>query len=128
VTRAPSALSPALAGPLAAVAGFVGWAAFSLGETRREAWDSGPWWVVALPLLALTAGILGYLVPGRTWRWAAAIIGGQVAAMLAFRPEGAGLGLFPLTVVFILAPQGVVLGLAAFIGGRATAAAPKPLD
>ncbi len=110
------ALSPTAAAALAAAAGFVGWAVFSLGGARREAWDSSIWWMVVLPLLALAAAILGYLVPRRPWRWAVAIIGGQLLAMIVLRPAGTDLGLFPLTLV-LLAVLGLIFAVPAVIGG-----------
>ena len=113
--RAP-ALSPAGATLLALAAGFAGWAAFAFAGARREAWDSAAWWVVALPLLALLAGILGYLVPHRAWRWAIAIVGGQLVAMAVLRPAGTDLGLLPLTVVFVLVPLGLALCVPALAG------------
>ncbi len=118
VTRPPGvpALSPAAAGAIAAVAGFVGWAAFAFGGRLREAWDVGAWWVVALPALALVAGILGYLVPQKVWRWSVAILGGQLLAMVLLRPAGTDLGLFPLTVVFLLVPLGLIFMVLALIG------------
>ncbi len=111
------ALSSTAAAAIAGAAGFVGWAAFSLGGTRREAWDSGSWWLVALPLLALAAGILGYLVPQRVWRWAVTILGGQLLAMVLLRPAGTNLGLLPLTVVFLFVPMGLIFTALALIGG-----------
>ena len=112
-----AALSSTAAMAIAAAAGFVGWAAFSLGGTRREAWDSGSWWLVVLPVLALVAGILGYLVPQRVWRWAVAILGGQLVAMILLRPAGTDLGLLPLTVILLLVPLGLVFTALALIGG-----------
>ncbi len=119
MTQGPHApaLSSTAAMALAAAAGFAGWAVFSLGGPRREAWDSGTWWLVVLPLLALVAGVLGYLAPRRVWRWAAAIVGGQVLAMVALRPAGTDLGLFPLTAAFLLIPLGLILSLPALVGG-----------
>ncbi len=114
--RAAPALPAGVAALLAATAGFVGWAAFSFGG-RREAWDSGGWWMVALPLLVLVAAILGYLVPRQVWRWAAAILGGQLLAMVVLRPAGTDLGLFPLTLVVLLVPLGLMFTVAALVGG-----------
>ena len=116
-TAGAPALSSTAAAAIAATTGFVGWAIFPLGGIRGEAWDSGLWWVVVLPLLALVAGILGYIVPQRVWRWAAAILGGQLLAMILMRPAGADLGLFPLTVVFVLIPLGLIFTALALVGG-----------
>ena len=90
---------------------------FSFGGARHEGWDSAVWWLVVLPVLVLAAGVLGYLVPQHVWRWAAAIIGGQMLAMILLRPVGTDLGLFPLTIAFLMVPLGLLLFVAAVVGG-----------
>ncbi len=117
MARVADRLSPSAAMVIAAAAGFVGWAVFSLGGARREAWDFGAWWSVVLPLLVLAAGALGYLVPRRVWRWVVAILGGQLLAMILTRPAGTDLGLFPLTIFYLLVPLGLLLLVAALVGG-----------
>jgi len=115
--RAHWALPSPVAAALAAVAGFAGWAAFSLGGTVGEAWDSSTWWMVALPLLAVAVALLGYLAPERAWRWAIAAVCGQLLAMMLLRPPATDLGLLPLAVVLVLVPEGLTFGVLAIIGG-----------
>jgi hypothetical protein len=105
------------AAALAAAAGFLGWAIFSLGDPVREAWDIAGWWGTALPVQAIFVAILGFLVPVRVWRWSLALVAGQLVAMLAIRPAGSDLGLLPLGVVFVLMPLALAFTALALVGG-----------
>ena len=64
---------------------------------RREAWDSGLYWTVGLPLAAVGAGMIGYVAAGRGWLSTALIVPAQVAAM-TLRSGSLG-GLWPLMLV-----------------------------
>jgi peptidoglycan/LPS O-acetylase OafA/YrhL len=46
------------------------WIVVAMYGGRREAWDSELYWTFVMPAIALTAGIVSYKVPVRTWRWA----------------------------------------------------------
>lgn len=37
---------------------------------RREAWDSDVYFIVAIPLIGLTAAVVSFFVPSRFWLWA----------------------------------------------------------
>ncbi len=105
------------AAALAAAAGFLGWAIFSLGDPAREAWDIVGWWGTALPVQAILVAILGFLVPVRVWRWSLALVAGQLMAMLAIQPAGSDLGLLPLGLVFVLVPLAFAFTALALVGG-----------
>src|SRR3546814_1029753 len=62
------------------------WLAAMAASGKREAWDSGLYWIGAYPLAILLAAWLGYEFPRRAWRWGLAIMLAQ-AATLAVRSE-----------------------------------------
>lgn len=53
---------------------------------RREAWDSGVFWMVGLPAALVVSCAIGYLAGRRGWFWTGLIV--PVAAFIAsrFRP------------------------------------------
>ena len=82
---------------------------------RREAWDSGLYWTVGLPLAALVAFALGRCARGRDWRWTFAIVPSQVFTMMLRSGELGGL--WPLAVG-LSALLSTPFVLAAWIGSR----------
>lgn len=38
--------------------------------TRREAWDNEIYFILAIPLIGLTAAVVSFFAPSRFWRWA----------------------------------------------------------
>lgn len=66
----------------------------------REPVDLGVYWLVALPVCYLVAGVLGYLAPVRTWRWILAML--AVQALYTLLVVGSGLSLWPLALVMYL--------------------------
>ena len=64
---------------------------------RREAWDSGLYWAIGLPVAALASAAVGYLSKDTGWMAPGLIIPGQMLAMI-YR-SGSDLGLWPLTIV-----------------------------
>jgi hypothetical protein len=80
----------------------------------RELVDLGPYWLVALPVCYLAAGVLGYLGPLRTWRWILTML--TIHALYTFVSAGSGLSLWPLALVMylVIALPGIVTG---WLGG-----------
>lgn len=109
---------------LCAAAGFAVWAGISVaagGEREgefyvREAWDTPAYFWLGLPLLALAAGIAGYIAPGRSWRWPLWIVAGQAVAMIFVHPAGTSLALLPLTALFAGLPLLALLTLPTALG------------
>ena len=104
--------------PALALAGFTVWTVFSLlpGLTRasgafriREAWDTGAFWLIGVPLLLLAQGIVAALHQEKIFRDPLYTLGGLFAAMLLIHPAGNDLGLLPLAMIFIGVPSYVVL-------------------
>ena len=57
------------------------------GRRPAEAWDSELYFVMALPVVALTAGVVSYFVPARTWRWAMFPFAAQAIVMVLQDPS-----------------------------------------
>jgi hypothetical protein len=81
----------------AAAVGFILWLAASIVADRREAWDSGLYWMLFYPLSLAACGFLGLRYPDRPWRWSLALFFGQCLA-LGVRNGELG-NLFPLGLV-----------------------------
>ena len=96
---------------IAAVIGMALWFAVSLAAGRREAWDSGVYWLVAYPVAMGACAVLGFVFPHRPWRWAVVLFLFQFVAMVLRNGE---LGsLWPLGLVLF-----VVLSLPAILAAR----------
>jgi hypothetical protein len=63
---------------------------------RREAWDTGSYWMIGLPIVCLGSLVLGYASAGRAWLWTVLVIPSQVATMMIRNGEIGGL--WPLAV------------------------------
>ena len=91
----------------------------------RELVDLDTYWLIALPVCYLVAGVLGYLGPRRTWRWIATMLAIHSAYMILV--TGSGLSLLPLALAMmaVIALPGLVTGwLGGLIRRRHDAAAP----
>jgi hypothetical protein len=80
----------------------------------RELVDLGIYWLVALPICYLAAGVLGYLCPVRTWRWIITML--AIHALYTLVSAGSGLSLWPLALVMylVIALPGILTG---WLGG-----------
>jgi len=114
---------PSWPGALAlAAAGFMTWAVYSLpmltGRAAiREAWDTGGYWSIGMPVLLALVLIAGALTQARPWLLAAATVAGHVLGMLLIAKPGTGFGLLPLTFAFIYLPMFLVFAAVAWLGG-----------
>jgi hypothetical protein len=92
------------------------------GALGRELVDLGTYWLVALPVCYLVAGVLGYMGPVRTWRWIVTIIATQ--SLCTILVAGGGLSLLPLALAMtaVIAAPGILTGwLGGLIRRRAAA-------
>jgi hypothetical protein len=71
---------------MAALTGAATWFYIASAGGRREAWDSDLYFSVGLPVIALVAAVLGFLVPHRAWRWAFVPFGAQALAAFVQNP------------------------------------------
>jgi hypothetical protein len=95
----------AAAAAIAIAAGIIVWVLVAALGGRREAWDSGLYWL-SLPLLYAISGALGYYVPRKAWRWGMLPFAGQFAWMLVTQPLGA-LAVLGLVYMAVLSVPGV---------------------
>ena len=106
-------LQPLWASVMSFGVGAAAWVAVSVAGGRREAWDSELFFTAALPVIALTAGIVAYLVPVRTWRWAMFPFAAQAVVMVVHGPSSASL--LPLGLI-MFAIFGAICMIPARIG------------
>ena len=81
---------------LSLVVGFAICLAITLASGRREAWDSGAYFIVGVPLMCAAAFAIAYRWPAKPWRWALTMAVGQSVAMAL---GGGSLSLWPLALV-----------------------------
>ena len=94
------------------VFGLVVWIVVSQVSHQKEAWDSGYYFQIGLPLMFAASAVAGYLKPGRPWRWGLFVFALQPIALFLQSQEG------PLVVVglfFFLLFAAVAVGCA-YIG------------
>jgi hypothetical protein len=111
------ALMLLVAALVAFLAGLAVWSVFSLMGGLHEAWDGFAWWSLGLPILVVAAAVCGYMAPAGVWRWSCLIVLGQFVGVALVHPPGTGLGLLPLTLVFIALPMVILLTVPAIVGG-----------
>jgi hypothetical protein len=89
----------------------------------RELVDLGTYWLGALPICYLVAGVLGYLQPVRTWRWIVTMVAVQMLYMAVTAGSGLSLLPFALVTIAVIALPGLATGwLGGLIRRRAAAA------
>lgn len=93
----------------------LGWLALCVVAERREAWDSGAYFLVLLPLLCLAAARISWIRPERAWRWPAALAAGQVLGMAITSGVGFNLGPLPFVALGVISAP---LFLSAAIAAR----------
>ena len=73
-----------------AVFGFIVWIGLSIlagvtaeiGSGAREAWDTGAYFWLGVPLMALAVGLAAFVRPSRPWRWPLALVAGHQLGVL----------------------------------------------
>ncbi len=119
--RPASRVPPVIVGITLALAGFAVWAVFSLWPQRpgaafriREAWDTGQFWTVGVPLLLIVQAVAGSLDGAGLKYQPLWTLGGLFAAVALVRPPGGDIGLLPLALIFVGVPlYGVLLAVGA---------------
>jgi hypothetical protein len=101
------------------VTGFALWAltsALPFTGVIREGWDRPVYWQVALPLVVAVQVITAVFSHERITIAPLWVLLGHAVAMLFIGPSGAGLGLLPLSIIFVGVPLYLILLLAAYVG------------
>lgn len=76
---------------------------------RREAWDSGAYFSIGIPVMCSLIFAISYCWPDRPWRWTWSMAVGQSVAMLL---GGNSLSLWPLSLIAM-----AVLSVPQFVTG-----------
>lgn len=93
--------------------GIAVWLTISFITGEREAWDSRYYFIYGLPLMALLAGVLGFVVPIRTWRCAVTIMASQALVAILQNPTA---NLLPPGLL-VFAVLSIPLLISAYLGG-----------
>lgn len=92
--------------------------AITLVTGKKEAWDSGVYFSVGIPIMCAAIFAISYFFPIRAWRWTLSMAVGQSLAIAS----GAGsLNLWPLSIVamtIVSTPQFVTGFVASLLGAR----------
>lgn len=94
------------------------WIAISALTGRREAWDSGIYFTIGMPLVCVLAFVLGIIEPVRAWRWGVAPFAGQFLAMLLTQGVGSLLPLGVIVFAVLSIPAVIAASIGAAIGKR----------
>jgi peptidoglycan/LPS O-acetylase OafA/YrhL len=100
---------------ISVVVGATAWLGLMVVTGEHEAWDDRRYFTLALPLVAIAAGIMGFIVPHRPWRWGVTMMATQALVALVMS-RSANLLPFGLVIFAVLAVPCVVLAyLGSFI-------------
>jgi hypothetical protein len=97
---------------VAILAGVAVWISIGSASGRPEAWDSGLYFSVGMPLVCLVSLAIALIEPERAWRWGVLPLVGQFVWMLVTQGPG---NLLPLGLV-MFAVLSVPSVIAAWIG------------
>lgn len=89
----------------AALSGFFVCLAIAIATGKGEAWDSGYYFTVGIPVMCALIFGISYVFPRRSWRWTLAMAVGQSIALVL---GGGSLSLLPLAIfamVILSVPQ-----------------------
>lgn len=81
---------------VAVAIGIVVWIGVSIASGRREAWDSGLYFSIGMPIICIASAGLGFVEPNRPWLWGVLPQLGQFLWMLLAQGPG---NLLPLGMV-----------------------------
>jgi hypothetical protein len=94
----------------AALSGFVVCFSIAFATGRNEAWDSGYYFTVGIPVMCALIFAISYIFPRRPWRWTLAMAAGQA---LALALGGGSLNLWPLAIIAM-----AILSVPQFVCGQ----------
>jgi hypothetical protein len=75
-----------------AISGLVVCLAITMATGRREAWDSGAYFLIGIPIMCSLISAISYVFPTRAWRWTLSMAVGQSLAIVS---GGGSLSLWP---------------------------------
>jgi hypothetical protein len=99
-------------------AGVATWLYLSHVSHRREAWDDPIYFTTVLPVIAVVAAIVSFLIPEKPWRWAMIPFAAQALVAILQNPTA---NLMPLGLIMFAIFGGlcaIPAWIAAMIGRR----------
>ena len=103
---------------IAIVAGAAVWLLIVAISGRNEAWDTGAYFTVGIPLVCLTSAVLAYFAPERSWRWGVLPMVGQFLCLLVMQGPGNLLPLGIIVFAVLSIPSIIAARIGASIGLR----------
>lgn len=97
------------------IIGLAVWITISKITNEVEAWDSGLYFLIGLPIMFGAAAIAGFIVPDRPWRWGILVVSLQPIALFTQGPSSplSAVGVFFFLVFIAIAIGCAYLGKAA---------------
>lgn len=87
------------------------WFAVAMAGSRHEAWDSELYFVLVMPLIALTAGAVSFKVPRHFWRWSVFPFAAQAMYLFVQNPNAnmlpLGLIMFGIVATMCMIPAAI---------------------
>ena len=98
-------------------AGVATWLYLSHVSHRREAWDDPIYFTTVLPVIAVVAAIVSFLVPEKPWRWAMIPFAAQALVAFVQNPTA---NLMPLGLIMfaVFGGFGVIPAKLAAMAGK----------
>lgn len=103
---------------IAVASGVLTWITVSAVTGRTEAWDSGLYFSVGMPVVSIVSLVLGYFEPRQPWRWGVVPLVSQFFWMLLTQGPGNLLPLGIMVFVVLSVPSIVAARIGAFIATK----------
>ena len=102
----------------AALSGVLTWIVITAITGRNEAWDTGLYFALGVPVVCIVAFVLAMLEPDRSWRWGLLPVAGQALWMLVSQGPGNLLPLGLVVFAVLAVPSIVTARVGAWIATR----------
>lgn len=103
---------------LAALAGAAIWLFIAAISGRTEAWDTGSYFTVGIPLVCLVSAVCAYFAPEHSWRWGVLPMIGQFLCLLVMKGGGNLLPLGVIVFAVLSIPSIVAARIGASVGAQ----------
>ena len=103
---------------IAVTSGVLAWITVSAVSGRTEAWDSGLYFSVGMPVVCIVSMVQGFFESRRPWRWGVVPLVGQLLWMLLIQGPGNLLPLGIIVFVLLSLPSIVAARIGAFVATK----------
>lgn len=101
-----------------AIGGAAVWIVIARASGRTEAWDSGLYFSLGMPVVCLMSMAFAFFEPSRSWRWGVAPFVGQLVWLLMTQGPGNLLPLGVAVFAVLCVPAVLLARIAASLGAR----------